>query len=286
VKRVGRLRVGLAQPVREYLRHAPTNRGRGFVYRHILRRILPPAPESFVVRRPGGSLVSLQYREVLGLSAFVSGGFEDAECRFLMAMTSPNSTAIDVGANVGIHAIPMAAASPSAKVLAIEPLPNNARRLRDNAEANSIENIDVIEVAVASDEGVVTLHVADDPAYASTDAVLPGHREIGQLAVEQTTLDAIWERAGRPVVSLIKIDVEGGELDVLNGAHALLASQLPTILIEALETRIETVASALAEYGYRPRTLAGLQPWNHVFQAAVNSRDEVGSMSVHDSAAT
>ena len=178
MKRRNRLRVGLAQPVKMYLRKIPLNRGRGFVYRQILRRILPPAPESFAARRPGGSFVTLQFREVLGLSAFVTGGFEDAECRLLMAITRPDSVAIDVGANVGIHTIPIAASAPLARVLAIEPLPGNAARLRENADANSIENIDVIEVAVGSQEGVVTLHIADDPAYASTDGVLRGQREM------------------------------------------------------------------------------------------------------------
>jgi FkbM family methyltransferase len=219
--------------------------------------------------------VTLQYREELGLSAFVRGGFEDAECRLLVAMTTPGSIAIDVGANVGIHAIPIAASSPSARVLAIEPLPSNARRLRENAEANSIGNIDVIEVAVGSDEGVVTLHVSDDPAYASTDAVLQGHHEIGQLAVEQTTLDAIWEGMGRPSVSLVKIDVEGGELAVLKGANSLLASKHPAILVEAVETRVVAAASVLARIGYRRQHIEGLQPWNHLFAATEDSSAKV-----------
>jgi FkbM family methyltransferase len=211
--------------------------------------------------------VTLHYREELGLSAFVRGGFEDAECRLLVALTTPGSIAIDVGANVGIHAIPIAASSPSARVLAIEPLPSNANRLRENVEANSIRNIEVIETAVGSDEGVVTLHVADDPAYASTDAVLQGHREIGQLAVGQTTLDAIWHSMGRPSVSLVKIDVEGGEMAVLAGAHSLLASQHPAILIEAHEAQLGAVRSVLAQNGYRSHRVDDLLPWNHLFRA-------------------
>jgi FkbM family methyltransferase len=217
-------------------------------------------------------MVTLQYQEVLGLSAFVNGGFEDAECRLLAALTSPESTAIDVGANVGIHAVPMAASSPSAKVLAIEPVSSNVRRLLINVQANLIENIEVIEVAIGSHEGLITLHVADDPAYASTAAVVKGQREIGELAVEQTTLDVIWERSGRPTVSVIKIDVEGSELAVLNGAPALLASQHPAILIEAHGGQFGAVAAALAKNGYRPHRAEGLQPWNHLFQATEKRR--------------
>jgi FkbM family methyltransferase len=254
-----------------YLRHPPTLRGRGFVFRQVLRRILPPSPESFVLRRPGGSRVTLQYREVLGLSAFVSRGFEDAECRLLAGLTNRDSTAIDVGANVGIHAIPMAMASPFGRVLAIEPAPSNAQRLRLNVEANSIKNIDVLEVAVGDEVGVVTLHLADDPAYASTNGVMEGHREVGQLAVEQTTLDLIWEMSGHPHVAVVKIDVEGGELSVLNGARALLAAEHPEILVEATETRIGAVGSLLADFGYRPQQIDGFLPWNHLFRATRES---------------
>jgi len=266
-RRVNQLRIGLAQPIRLYLKHSLTNRGRGFVFRQILRRILPPPPESFELRRPGGSLVTLEYQEILGLLAFVNGGFEDAECRLLVALANPQSMAIDVGANVGIHAVPLAASAPSVTVLAIEPVPSNVRRLYSNVRANSIQNVDVIEAAVGAAEGLTTLHVANDPAYASTEAVIKGQREIGQLAVRQTTLDAIWERAGRPPVSVVKIDVEGGELAVLSGAGDLLASEHPSILIEAHGPQLDAVASVLARTGYRPVAAGGLEPWNHLFRA-------------------
>jgi FkbM family methyltransferase len=275
VKGASRLRIVLAQPVRLYLKHPLTNRGRGFVFRQVLRRILPPPPEAFVLRRPGGSLVTLEYQEILGLSAFVNGGFEDAECRLLIALTKPETIAIDVGANVGIHAIPIAASSPTATVLAIEPVPRNARRLQDNIDANSIRNAEVMEVAVGSGEGLITLHVADDPAYASTDAVVRGQREIGQLTVEQTTLDAIWEQAGRPAVSVVKIDVEGAELAVLSGAGALLADQHPSILIEAHRVQFAAVASVLAREGYRRQASDGLEPWNHFFQVTEGSQQAI-----------
>jgi FkbM family methyltransferase len=254
-----------------YLRHPTTVRGRGFVFRQILRRILPPPPASFALRRPGGSWVTLEYREVLGMLGFVSGGFEDPECRLLAAMTSSDTTAFDVGANVGIHAIPMAVASPSGHVIAIEPAPSNARRLRANVAANALKNIEVIEVAVGRDVGVVTLHLADDPAYASTDAIKDGHRETGQVSVQQTTLDLIWEGAGRPRVSLIKIDVEGGEQSVLDGARGLLAGEHPMVMVEATDVRVGAVASLLAGYGYRQHRVDGLLPWNHLFRATDES---------------
>jgi len=267
VRRTDRLRVRLAAPIKAYLRHAPTDRGRGFVTRHVLRPILPAVPTSFVLRRPGGSLVRLHYREALGLSAFVSGGFEDVECRILVSTIEPRSIAIDVGANVGIHAIPMAVACPSARVLAIEPAPNNAQRLRENVSANGIDNVEVIEAAVGHADAVTTLHLADDPAYGSTEALLEGHRETGQIAVEQRTLDGIWQGAERPRVSLAKIDVEGGELAVLVGARALLAAEHPVLLVEAHESELAGVQAELSRFGYRRRVVAGLQPWNHVFEA-------------------
>jgi hypothetical protein len=52
------------------------------------------------------------------------------------------------------------------------------------------------------------------------------------VEVKQTTLDATWEELASPPVSLIKCDVEGGELDVLRGARRVLASCKPAVLLE------------------------------------------------------
>ncbi|MEX0631020.1 MAG: FkbM family methyltransferase [Chloroflexota bacterium] len=266
MRKVDYIRLILARPLLAYQSTAGITRGKGFIQRSILPRILPQPPASFILVRPGGTRIRLQYRELLGIAALVSGRFEDAECRRMLELAVPGSVAFDVGANVGIHTVPLASRMAPGKVIAVEPLPQNAERLRANAALNAILNIDIHVVAAGEKTGKVNLHLANDAAYGSTGQIAE-HREIGSaIAVEQSTLDALWEAAGRPRVSLIKIDVEGEESGVLLGASRLLSHERPAIVAEANTPRALTeLSQTLARYGYQKAPAPGFEEWNHLF---------------------
>jgi hypothetical protein len=84
--------------------------------------------------------------------------------------------------------------------------------------------------------------------------------------VPMTTLDAEWIAAGRPEVSALKIDVEGGELDVLRGASELLASQRPAVLLEAWGAeQLQPIVALLAAVGYERHQPAGFEERNYLF---------------------
>jgi FkbM family methyltransferase len=255
----------MAQPLRWYVRHTPAQRGKGFVLFRVLRLVLPPEPASFEAVRPDGSRIRLRYREVLGLVTFVYGGFEEAEGRLLSELARDGTFAFDIGANVGIHTIPLARAMATGTVIAVEPLPANARRLQENAEANGVANVQLAGAAVGEEEGEVVLQLADDPAFASTTAVHERRKAIDAITVPLTTIDHLWEQAGRPGVSVVKIDIEGGELAALRGAVAMLAAEHPPLLIETQEGARSLVVQLLSTHGYAPRPVAGLEPWNVLF---------------------
>ena len=263
-----RLRLVLARPFLRYLTRAGISRGKGFIMRRVLPAILPQPPASFSLARPGGTTVQLHYGEVLGIAALVHGGFEDAECRRMLELAIPGTTAIDVGANVGIHTIPLARRLAPGTVIAIEPLEANAERLQANAALNALANVDLHVVAAGSSLGLVDLHLANDGAFVSTGHVVE-HRAAGSLiTVSQTTLDGLWESAGHPAVSLIKIDVEGEEVGVMLGAEELLSKARPAIVAEASTPEaLNDVSLALARHGYRRVAAEGFEPWNHLFLA-------------------
>jgi FkbM family methyltransferase len=260
-----RVRLALARPVIAYLATSPLPRGKGLLTRRLLRPLLPAAPVSFDLVRPGGSRVRVRYTEVIGISALITGGFEDAECKLMLELAPPGSWAIDVGANVGVHAIPLAMRVRPGRVIGVEALHGNVERLRANAQLNDLDNIDIHEVAAGAHSGFVGLNLANDPAYGSTDNVAE-HRGTGLVAqVRQTTLDDLWKNAGCPRMSVLKIDVEGSEVDVIRGAEHLLSAQRPAILAEAntpvARSRLE---EALSPFGYM-RSPAAVLPWNHLF---------------------
>jgi Methyltransferase FkbM domain len=121
--------------------------------------------------------------------------------------------------------------------------------------------------------GFADVQLANDSAYASLAGVKQG-RAIGKrLSVRVTTLDDVWHDPQRPVVSFCKIDVEGAELSVLEGAKELLATCGPALLLEADPgPELEALASWLKPRNYREQQSADSRPWNHLFVRGITRR--------------
>jgi protein O-GlcNAc transferase len=83
------------------------------------------------------------------------------------------------------------------------------------------------------------------------------------------TLDAVWEEESRPEISVVKIDVEGAELDVLEGATAVLRTCRPAVMVELAEPDARRAVEAfMSVNGYRRADGDGFQPWNQLFLPA------------------
>ena len=257
----------IAGPIRGYVRRFPFHRGKGVLIRRILLPILPPEPAFFHARLPGGGVVQLHPRETLGLSTLLYGGFETAEISCAIELAAPGMTAFDVGANIGIYSVAVGrVVGREGLVVAVEPDATNLSRLRDHLTLNSIANVLVVEAVAGDHDGVVELQLADDPAFHSVAGIEVGHVAVGTMSVPSVRLDRIWEDRGRPIVSIVKIDVEGLELSVLRGARAMITSSHPALLVEANdEARLALIRNELEPLGYRRIPRSGFQPWNHLF---------------------
>ena len=256
-------------PLRQYLRYWPSSRGKGLLQRQLLLPLLPPPNSHFVATLPGGGRIRLHYRETLGLSTLLRGGFETAEALAMRRWATPGTVAIDVGANVGLHTVPLSqAVGWTGKVFAFEPLPANVKRLKANLEMNRLSNVEVHPVALGREDGTAALHLSDDPAYCSTAAIAGGRANGAMATVRIARLDAIWRSVGRPHVSVLKIDVEGGEFAVLEGSRELLAACRPALLLEANGGEaLQPLANHLAGLGYRHQQPQGFMRWNYLFVA-------------------
>jgi FkbM family methyltransferase len=256
----------LTAPLRAYLRWSPIRRGKGFLTRRLLVPLLPAPPAQFVLDLPGGGRARLYYRETLGYASLVYGGFETAELRVVRDLVAAGTTAIDVGANVGLFTVVMALANPGGSVIAVEPVPANLRRLRDNLGLNNISNVRIVEAAASDHDGNASIHLASDPAYHSLGDIVSRPSLSGDVPVRLERVDDIWRAAGSPAVSVIKIDVEGAEARVLNGARELLEAHHPPLVLEAgTDEALEVLEGLLRPLAYRRATPAGFRPWNHLF---------------------
>ena len=258
----------LLYPVRLYLRWFPIQRGKGIFLRQIIMPLLPRASAEFDLPVPPGNVrVGLRYRETLGLSSLLNGTFELAELNFVSHYLRPGDKAMDIGANVGIFSVVMGASvGAHGAVFAFEPVASNVLRLEKNLHKNSLGNVSVFSVALGAADGQMRMHMATDPAYPSFGEVQGGFGSGAEELIQVRSLDGVWEELGCPNIALVKIDVEGSELDVMCGATGFLTTCSPTLLIEAnSEKELDSLKEQLCGLGYRHIRPEGFAPMNHIF---------------------
>jgi FkbM family methyltransferase len=133
----------------------------------------------------------------------------------------------DVGAFHGI--LTLFFASYSSQVIAYEPNSANHTRLLENIRLNKLVNVTVRKLGVGAQPGTGTLRY--DPAMAGGGTLNPNAPAAVSQQVEITTLDQDIA-GGLPVPDLIKIDIEGWELEALKGAHQTLTAGHPALFLE------------------------------------------------------
>lgn len=255
----------LALPLRLYMRQDVVTAGRSLVYKLLSAIVDRARGETFLARLPGERVAELHFRETVGRSYLIFGGYEHVEVAILGRYAVASTTAVDVGANVGLLTIALAdGVGASGAVWACEPVPSNVARLRRNIELNDLAQVEVIEVALGDATGSTPINLADDPAFHSVGDVFEGRSTGRRIDVPLARLDDLWEERGRPSVSVVKIDTEGTETAVLRGAVRLIRACKPCLVVEAPHTA-PTIAAFLQPYGYQEFHVRGFHSATHVF---------------------
>jgi FkbM family methyltransferase len=193
-----------------------------------------------------GLRLRLDLRDNLARTVYYTGTYEPELVRFLSGLR-PGEVFADVGAHMGIHAL--VAARAGARVVAFEPAPDSAARLREAAAANSL-SVEVVQAALGSEEGEVGLFA--DPRYDPADAGVRSILGTGErvATARATTLDA----CGLQRLDVLKVDVEGAEAAVLEGARESLERLRPRAVIVESKGHgdAQRVRSVLRDCGYEP----------------------------------
>lgn len=175
---------------------------------------------------------------------------------------------IDCGANIGVHAIEWATAMTGwGSVVAIEAQERIYYALAGNIAINNCFNAIAMHAAVSSETGIMKVPTPDYLAASSFGSLELRQRAknefIGQeidysdsamTAIQKITLDAL----SLPRVDLIKIDIEGMELEALEGAQQMIARNRPVLLVEQIKSDREALRAWMAERSY------------HVVEAGMN----------------
>lgn len=170
----------------------------------------------------------------------------EPEVRLLPALCDRGLAALDVGAHLGVYSFFM---RPHARAtIAFEPIPRLAALLR--RQFRRWPEVEIHQVALSDRSGRSTLRMpAGRPGRATIDAGNLLRDGLGVVEVELIEVAlARLDDLDLPPIGFVKIDVEGHELDVLRGADALLARDLPALLIEIEERHRAGALQATIEY--------------------------------------
>jgi FkbM family methyltransferase len=199
------------------------------------------------------------YVEPIAQHLFTFGAYEKSTAEFIIGCLPKGGTLIDVGANIGALAIPIAKERPDASIICIEADPELHRLLQENIKGNDCIGVQALCYIVgANDQEMVPFYRAPDESF-GMGSVGPQFG-VAPVYLRQARLDQLLSHAGLKVVDVIKIDVEGAELGVLRGAsHMLCSNQPPAIIFEFAdwaEGRISgqlpgDAQSFLLAHGYR-----------------------------------
>jgi FkbM family methyltransferase len=182
----------------------------------------------------------------------------------LAATLAPDANCVDVGANVGDVLADMVRLAPRGRHIAFEPVPALAKGL-----AARFPGVEVRAVALGDDDQPADfVHVITRPGWSGLrERPYPGDERTERLTVDVARLDDALPEGYVP--AFVKIDVEGGELDVLHGARRTLAAHHPVLAIEHglgsadyFGARPEALHALLSELGYRVFDLDGDGPYS------------------------
>ncbi len=184
-----------------------------------------------------------------------SGGLEPGVRQLIRALLQPGAGAVDVGANVGLLTLAMArAVGPGGRVRAFEPEARVREQLAKTLHLNGLAQVRLSGAAVGAEAGRLVFHQSPVIGHSSLYALPEEERaDARPVEVEVVRLDDVVPEG--EATALVKIDVEGAELDVLHGMPRLLAAN-PGVAV-------------LAEYGPSHLLRVGIAPaaWFAAFVA-------------------
>ena len=156
---------------------------------------------------------------------FIKGTYELYKTNAYLEYLHEGDVVYDVGAHVGYYtALASTIVGKRGAVFSFEPRPVNYRYLKRHVRANDLSNVRIFEAAVGSTAGIVSF---DNETGTGTGRVRSG----GKITVNMVCLDELFAKGEIPLPNFLKVDVEGGEVDVLEGARTVIAQARPAMLL-------------------------------------------------------
>lgn len=220
-----------------------------------------------VTKKVNGIWYELDLSEMIDYSLYLYGYYEKETSRVLREQIRPEMTVVEVGANVGSHTFEIAKMLDPAKgrIICFEPTEFAFNKLKKNHSLNSFTNITLERVALSDTNETKTIERSTTPETmpfkASWDKTSGSakHASVDQITFRRLDDYFVEERLDK--LDLFKIDVDGYELRVLEGAKEILTKYAPVMIIELGVTvervgdRLEDLVDTLYTLSYVPHSI-------------------------------
>lgn len=184
----------------------------------------------------------------IGRSLEIYGEFSEAEVTLWREYVKPGDLVIDAGANIGAHTVALARlVGERGIVLAFEPIRFLSQLCAGNVALNGLTNVAIYQVALGADAGSLLVPLIDYTAADNFGGVPLGQWSDG----ERVLVERLDDMARIPRCTFIKIDVEGMEQAVLNGAQQLIAKHRPVLYVEQSEQNAADLLRTIQAMHYR-----------------------------------
>ena len=207
---------------------------------------LPGARPLILKSKGGDTIASRMYWKGLR-------GHEPETISIFRDLLSDTRVVFDVGASTGLFSLIAGADGEDREVHAFEPVPKTCRYLLRNIAANGLQNINTVQACVSNFDGEQTLYLNKSPALPLTTSTMEGYRETSEsIMAPAVKLDTYVAENHIQSVDLIKIDAEGSDDKVLEGAASVLEKYKPFVICEVLYDHTDKLIQGILDgTGYR-----------------------------------
>lgn len=213
---------------------------RGFIFKY-LKDWAESNPTSEVITYVTNNIrMKLSVRDWVQNNLFIYGYYEKNETDYWLKRTEKAKTIIDIGANVGYYSLIASKNIQQNKgtIYAFEPVSKNFARLNENILLNKIDCIICYKKAVSNENASIKINVGNDQNWGMSSINSHNHLSSESEIVQCETLDSFCKSVNISRVDLIKIDVEGAELNVLKGMQKIIEIYKPEIMIEVSDQHL------------------------------------------------
>lgn len=197
--------------------------------------------------------------------SFWLGTYERHVVDVMKRFLDPSMISYDVGAHIGnLTLVQSKLVGSKGRVVAFEPDPRNLSVLERNLAVNKIQNVEVVPKIVTSESGLRLRFATFDYSFVNRIALEKERQDATLIEVETISLDGFVFGSGNLPPGFIKIDVEGAEDSVLEGAERVIRTYRPIIVAEMRRETYGKVAGWLIKgLGYHPTPLrGGVSDWD------------------------